>query len=140
MHVQHVVIEAVLFVPQRFPSLAEVVHRVGDVYEVLPEFARDVLVRCGLRLASSSAIASMLRQYIAIQLVPSDCSKLPAGRQRRAAVKHADVVEPEESALENVVAFGVLAIDPPGEIQQQFVEYAFEKFVSPLPVRFFSIL
>ena len=51
-------------------------HRVRDVEEVLPELARHVLVG-GLCRASSIAMASMFREYIAIQLVPSDCSRCP---------------------------------------------------------------
>src|SRR2546429_607681 len=43
------------------------------------------------------------------------------------AVEHADVVEPEKSALENVVVFGVLAIHPPGKGDEHFVENSFEK-------------
>ncbi len=38
------------------------------------------------------------------------------------AVEHADVVEPEESARENVASCDVLAIRPPGEINQQLFE------------------
>ena len=79
------------------------------------------------RRASSIAIASMLRQYIAIQLVPSDCSRWPPVGSGRAAIENADVVEAEEAALEHVVAFGVLAVHPPGEVQQQLVEDALEE-------------
>ena len=52
--------------------------------------------------------------------------KPPVG-QRLAAVEHADVVEAEKAALENVPALRVLAVDPPGEVQQQLVKDAFEK-------------
>ena len=69
----------------------------------------------------------MLSEYIAIQLVPSDCSSVAAAGQRLAAVEDADVVEPEKAALEDVVALGVLAVHPPGEIEQQFVEDALEE-------------
>ena len=48
--------------------------------------------------------------------------EVPAGRQRRAPVEHADVVEAEEAALEHVLAEAVLAVDPPGEVQHQLVE------------------
>ena len=44
-------------------------------------------------MASSSAISSMFWQKSAIQAVPSACSSVPAGGQRRAAVEHADVVQ-----------------------------------------------
>ena len=59
------------------PSLPRLIHGCGDVEKVLPEFAGDVFVGRILLRASSSAIASMLRQYMAIQLVPSDCSIWP---------------------------------------------------------------
>jgi hypothetical protein len=48
--------------------------------------------------------------------------EVPAGRQRRAAIEHADVVEAEKAALEHVRAEAIFPIHPPGEIQQQFVE------------------
>ncbi len=38
------------------------------------------------------------------------------------AVERADVVKAEEAALEDVVAFEVLPVDPPGEVDQQLVE------------------
>ena len=70
-HVQHVVEEPVVIVPETDAVAAVVAHRVRDVQEVLPELARHVLV--GRSWSDSSiAMASMLRQYIAIQLVPSD--------------------------------------------------------------------
>ena len=40
------------------------------------------------------------------------------------AVKHSDVVQPEESTLENILAFRIFAIDPPGEIEQQLLKDA----------------
>ena len=44
------------------------------------------------------------RQYIAIQLGAVGLVDEAAGRQRRAAVEHADVVQAEEAALEDVAA------------------------------------
>ena len=37
----------------------------------------------------------------------------------RAAVENADIVEPEKSALEDIAALDVLAVDPPGEVDSQ---------------------
>ena len=72
--VQHVVEEAVLFVPQ----LDAVARRDCSSLARCRRSARRTcwrrLRRPDPRCASSSAIASMFRQYIAIQLVPSDCS------------------------------------------------------------------
>jgi hypothetical protein len=43
------------------------------------------------------------------------------------AIEDPDVVEPEEAAAEDVAAFDVLSVDPPGEVQQQLLEAAFEE-------------
>src|ERR1022692_2800971 len=67
-----------------------------------------------------------------IQPVASDCSRTPpTGRCDR--VDRADVVQAEEAALEEVVAFGVFPVDPPGEVDQQLVEDPAEKPISRLP-------
>ena len=42
--------------------------------------------------------------------------------QHRRAVEDADVVEAEKAALEDIVPEGILAVNPPGEIDQQLVE------------------
>jgi len=44
-----------------------------------------------------------------------------------AAVEEADVVEAEEAAFEDVAAVLVLAVDPPGEVDEEFLEDAFEE-------------
>ena len=100
----------------------------GDQREVLEELGRQVLVGRGRARRAASAISSRFRQYIAIHAVPSDCSSRPPTGSAR-AVERADVVEAEEAALEDVVALGVLAVDPPGEVQQQLVEDALEEVV-----------
>ena len=64
----------------------------------------------------------MFWQNRAIQAVPSACSKMTAGGQRRAAVEHADIVETQEAALKHVLAEAVLAVHPPGEVEQQLIE------------------
>ena len=53
--------------------------------------------------------------------------KMAAVRERRVAIKNANVIKPEEPALENIVAFGILAIHPPGKSDEQFVEDSLQK-------------
>ena len=53
--------------------------------------------------------------------------EVTAGRQRLRAVEDADVVEAEEAAGEEIVALRVLAVDPPGEVEQQLLERALEE-------------
>src|ERR1700736_6462054 len=47
--------------------------------------------------------------------------------KNRAAIEHADVVETEKAALENIISLGVLAVYPPGERDEHFVENRFQK-------------
>ena len=54
--------------------------------------------------------------------------QMTPGRQLRAAVEDADVVETEEAALEHVLAEAVLAIHPPREVQQELGEGVTEEF------------
>ena len=42
-------------------------------------------------------------------------------------VDRTDVVESQKAATEKVVALGVLAVEPPGEVEQQFLEDALEE-------------
>ena len=76
---------------------------------------------------------SMFRQYWNIQAVASDCSSSVAGRQVR-AVERADVVEAQEPAREEVVAFLVLPVQPPREVEQQLVEDPLEEVEVAAPV------
>ena len=63
-----------------------------------------------------------------------------AGGQRRAAVEDADIVQAQEAALKDVLALGILAVDPPGEVQQQLVEHALQEFAIALAAALLSIL
>src|SRR5262249_797766 len=53
--------------------------------------------------------------------------EMPTSGQHGAAIKDTDIVQAEETTLENVVAITILAIDPPGEVEQQLVKDAFQK-------------
>ena len=63
-----------------------------------------------------------------------------AAGQRLAAVEDADIVQAQEAALEDVPAFGVLAVHPPGEIEQQLVKDALQEGAIAVPRRLCSIL
>src|SRR5207247_3214127 len=47
--------------------------------------------------------------------------------ERRRPVERTDVVQAEESALEDVVALGVFPVDPPREVQEKLVEDALQE-------------
>src|SRR5207249_354336 len=44
-----------------------------------------------------------------------------------AAIEYADVIESEESPLEDIVTFGIFPIHPPGKGEQQFMENRFQE-------------
>src|SRR5207249_8677739 len=48
--------------------------------------------------------------------------KMTSRWQGCTAVEDADVVQSQEATLKDVVSLAILAIDPPGEIEQEFVE------------------
>ncbi len=117
--VELIVVEAVLLVPQ--PGAAQTVHRVRDGDEVLEELRREVLVGAVL----PGQLHRHGQQRGAVEGHPRRPVRLleeAARRQRPRAVEDADVVEAEEPAREQMVALGVLAIHPPGEVEQQLLE------------------
>ena len=100
------------------PSSPGPVHGRGDVVEVLDELEDHVLVGGVV----GGELDRELQHVLAEQGHPGRAVRLlevAAGGQRGAAVEDADVVEAEEAALEHVLAEAVLAVDPPGEVQQR---------------------
>src|SRR5260370_2125930 len=93
---------------------------------MLEEFAGDVFVsRILFRQLQSDG------QHVqAIHTHPTGAVSLleVASRgERRGAVKDSDIVEAEKSALKNVCAVRILAVHPPGKIQEQLVKNFFKK-------------
>ena len=99
---QHVVVEAVLFVPHAVgPGL---VHGARNPQQVLDKLDRHVLVERVIVAASSMAIS---QHVLAEQRHPRGAVgllQISARGQRRAAVEDADVVQTQEAALEDVLA------------------------------------
>src|SRR5215471_13434435 len=93
---------------------------------MLEEFRRHVFVnRIGLRQFKRHR-----KHRQAIESHPGCAVGLlqeSASWQRFRTIEHANVVESQETTREKIIAFCVLAIDPPSEVEQQLLEYAFEK-------------
>src|SRR2546425_3942748 len=121
-----VIVEAVLCVPQRNAIPSHVVHRVGDVDKVLEEFAGDILVG-GILLCKLERNRKHIQAIHAHPTRAVGLLEMPAGWERRGAVENSDVIEAQEAALEDVHAFGIFAIDPPGKVEEKLVEDSFEK-------------
>ncbi len=113
---QDVVVKPVLLVPHAIrPHL---VHGAGDPQEMVDELRRHIAV-VGIL---GRQLNADLQHVLAEQCDPGRAVGLlqvAAGGQRRAAVEDADIVQPEEASLEEVLAEAVFAIHPPGEVQQQ---------------------
>src|SRR5438270_6930962 len=61
--------------------------------------------------------------------------EMAAGGQRRAAVEDTDIIQPQESALEEILAEPVFAVDPPTEIQHQLGKRSLEELKIALPLQ-----
>ena len=132
---QHVVEEAVLLVPHA-DVLAGVNHRRRDPEVVFDELDAHV----GVRRPLERQFPAYFEHVLAEERHPGGTVGLfqvAAGRQRGAAIEHADVVEAEEAAFEHVVPRAILPVHPPGEIEQELVEDALEPFdIAVAPARF----
>ncbi|HYX59139.1 MAG TPA: hypothetical protein VE888_09030, partial [Streptosporangiaceae bacterium] len=129
---EHVVEKAVLLVPHLVGVFTERVHRGRDPEEMLDELEHEPLVGLIMLQQSQGKLEHVLAEHRhpgrAVSLLQPS-----AGRQRRAAVEHADVVQAEEAPLEHIAAGGILAVHPPGEVQQQLGEALLQERKVHLP-------
>src|SRR5258707_15649472 len=114
---EHVVVKLVLFVPETNSLAAEIVHRAGDSEKMLEELGRNVFVDVIFQRQLDRDSHQIERKHPhptgGVALLEAS-----AVGKRIVAIEHADVVEPEKTALKNVVPFGVLAVHPPSEGNQ----------------------
>src|SRR5215469_11043535 len=120
---EDVIKEAIFLVPETCAPVAKIIHGSSDIQEVFPEFAGDVFVG-GIDLCQLERDGQQVQTVHAHPAGSIGLLDKTAGGQRSAAVKHTDIVESEESALKHVAALGILAVDPPSEVEQQFVKDA----------------
>ena len=123
---QQIVEESVLLVPHLVVMLADAVHRVGDPHEMLDELEGDLLVH---RVVFGQDQGD-LQHALAVERHPGRAVRLlqrAARRELRAAVEDADVVQTQKSAGEHVAPCGILAVDPPVEIQHQPLKRSFQE-------------
>src|SRR3979490_2513199 len=111
---QDIVVEPVFLIPHAFrPRL---IHGTGDPKEMFNELDGHVFVErvVGRQLHGDLSHVLTEKRYpgSAVSLL-----EMAAGGQRRAAVEDTDIIQPQESALEEILAEPVFAVDPPTEIQ-----------------------
>ena len=58
---------------------------------------------------------------------------MTASWQWRATVEDADVVQSQETTLKDIVSLAVLAVHPPGKVEQEFVEHPLQEVTVSLP-------
>ncbi len=107
-----------------------VVERRCDQREVLEELRREVLID----LVVLGEDERQLQQVLAVHRHPGRSVGLleDAVDGELGAVERADVVEAEEAPLEQVVALGVLAVHPPGEVDQQLLKDPLQEVEVPV--------
>src|SRR5712692_866239 len=123
---QYVVEKSVFAVPHRIHTVAAMAHGVGDVEEVLPELAGDVFID-GILAGEFESDGEHVEGVHGHPRSAVGLFNMATGGKRRAAIEDADIVEAEKATLEDVHTFGVFAVHPPGKVEHEFLEYAFEK-------------
>src|SRR6516162_2425212 len=113
--------ETCVRIPQRYAAIDMSGDGVGDRQELRKRLDGDALVIgiFGRQLEGHHRHVERKHRHPAggVRLLHAE-----ARRQRLRAVENGDVVETEKATLEDVVPVPVLAVDPPGVIQQQLLE------------------
>src|SRR6266403_2130278 len=119
---QHVVVEFIFFVPETNPT--QIVHSGGNAEKVFEELGCDIFVNVIFTREFDRNSHQIQRKHShpagAIALF-----KMAAIGERFIAIEDSDIIEPEESALKDIITFGIFAIHPPGKGEQKFVEDRF---------------
>ena len=123
---QHVAVKLVFFIPKTNALAAEIVHGGRDPEKMLEELRCDIFVNMILARELERDAHQVEGKHShpagAVALL-----EMAAVGKRRVAIEHADVVEPEKTALENIIALGVFAVHPPCERDQHLVENCLQK-------------
>ena len=123
---QNVVVKFVLLIPQPDAFAAKFVHCRGDAEEVLEKLGRDIFVNVVLSRELNRDPHQVQREHShpagAVALL-----EMRAVGEHLVAIEHADIVQPQKAALKNIFSLRVLAVHPPGERDQHFVEDRFQK-------------
>src|ERR1043165_1976466 len=84
------------------------------------------------------------RHVLAIQRHPGRAVRLfkvSAAGKSIAAIKDPNVIEAEEPSFKDILSESVFAVDPPGEIEDQLVEYPLQKLdVTNTILRLFKVV
>src|SRR5271156_5492772 len=114
---QHIVVEAVFLIPHSDVIRAHIIERRRNREEVMEKLEHHFDVGFVLFCEHYGELEHVLSE----EAHPRSAVRLfkPATHgQCAGAIECADVVQPEEAALEDIVATGILAVDPPGEVNQ----------------------
>src|SRR5215469_13443548 len=113
---KNVIEESVFLVPKSDTIMAAMAHGVCDINEVFPEFARHVFVT-GFSLCQLKSDRQQIERVHGHPTRSVGLLNVASGGKWAAPVKDADIVQPEEAALEDIHSVGGLAIYPPREVQ-----------------------
>src|SRR6266516_1421392 len=123
---QHVVEKLVLLVPKPNAFATKIVHGSSDAEKMLEEFRRYILVNWIFTREfdrdPQHVEAKHSHPACAIALL-----KTAAVRERLVAIEHANVIKPQETALEDIVTLVIFAVHPPGESHEQLMEDRLQK-------------
>ena len=123
---QHIVIKFLLFIPEPDPFAAQIVHGRRDREKVLKKLGRDIFVDRIFARQFQGHAHEVERKHSHPTCAVALFETAAIGKLG-VAIEDPYVIEPEETALENVVPLRVFAVHPPGEGDQHFMEDRLEK-------------
>src|SRR4029077_14779059 len=101
--VQDIVVEFVMLVPEADAAFADIIHCLGNVEEVFKDLSCDILVN-GIVLRKFERNPHQVQRIHSHPACAICLIEKSAGRQRRASIEYANVVETKKAALENIHA------------------------------------
>src|SRR5690606_30574123 len=106
------------------------IQRFRDEYEVLKEFGSSIFKRTVIYRNLGSDIHHI--QRVGADPTGAICLfQLHLTRKMKTAVEYSDIIQAEKAALKDIVTIDVFPVDPPREIDQQFLKYLFQKIDIP---------
>src|SRR5579863_9884371 len=121
--VEHIIEKLIFLIPKLNTLVGNIVHRRRNGQEMLEELESDVFIH----MVADRQFEGNCHHIQAKHTHPTRTVALlqvAASGQWSTAIKDTYVVKPQKAALEDIIAFRILAVHPPSEVKQQLVEDA----------------
>src|SRR5665647_1071962 len=102
------------------------IERFCDQYKMLKKFSGCIL-KCVVNHSDFQCHIHHIKRIHSHPACPVSLFEVMATRHLNTTVKNSNVIEPEKPSLENIIATGILPVDPPGKIDNKLMKYSLQK-------------